>query len=335
MKYFRFFLFFLVLFTSCIKDNIKISDTGRKITINGLLTTDSLLNVRISRSTYLTDKSAASFDSLYSINDAKVVIYHNDDITDSLDYSFIHSYAASDFQDDMYNKGNYLSRNLIPVPGNKYKIVVNVPGLPMASSSIIIPNLVKIERVDTSRIIVPYPDPDNPTNIHLTCNIEFNDPGDETNYYLFSIFKIQNFYSFRDCHTLGFLCNDPIVEEKLTTGMGSSVGNDPLRGIVFSDKTINGQKYNFTVTIGGNDLGEPFRSDGSDPGDPYSHNKSVYFRLYSITEDYFKYLQTLNKYSKSYDNPLSDPVQVYSNVTGGNGIFAGAAVSSDSLVFTY
>jgi hypothetical protein len=197
--------------------------------------------------------------------------------------------------------------------------------------------LVKINHVDTSQIIVPFScDGCNILkDVHLICNIEFADPDNETNYYLFSMLKVYKRYNFKYALTLGFLCDDPIVEEKLTSQVGNSLSSNPLGGIAFSDKTINGQKCNFTVTIGGIDLGLPFYNDDPDTNDPDNHKKSVYFRLYSITEEYYKYLQTLNKYSKNYGNPLSDPVLVYSNVTGGYGIFAGAAVSSDSLVFTY
>ena len=65
------------------------------------------------------------------------------------------------------------------------------------------------------------------------------------------------------------------------------------------------------------------------------HKKTIYLRLYSITEEYFRYIQTLNLFEKDFGDPLTNPVQVFSNVTGGFGIFAGAAVSSDSIVFNY
>ena len=47
----------LLLFISC-NDELGIPDTGRKIVINGLITTDSLLNVSIGKSAYITDSNA-------------------------------------------------------------------------------------------------------------------------------------------------------------------------------------------------------------------------------------------------------------------------------------
>ena len=63
--------------------------------------------------------------------------------------------------------------------------------------------------------------------------------------------------------------------------------------------------------------------------------KTFYFRLYSISSEFFNYIHTLNLYNKNYGNPLADPVITYSNITGGYGIFSGAAVSSDSIVWNY
>jgi hypothetical protein len=117
--------------------------------------------------------------------------------------------------------------------------------------------------------------------------------------------------------------------------MGGWLSSNPIEGIAFTDKIINGRKSNFAVTILCNDIGLPFYEDDHNYMEDGNHKKIIYFKLYSITEEYYKYIQTLNQYSKSYDNPLSDPVLVYSNVTSGYGIFAGAALSSDSLVFTY
>jgi hypothetical protein len=333
MKHLILISFSLILFTSCTKDTIKISDTGRKITINGLITTDSLLTIRIGKSSYLCNAYSYSYDSLCSIDYAKVLFYQNNNIIDSLYFDSI--WVFKNLFDYMYIHGNYLSRKVLPSSGKEYKILAKAPGLPDASSTTTIPDLVKIERMDTSRIIVSDLKLGRESNTRFICNIEFTDPGNETNYYLFNIYKRYKEYDISYSENIAFFCNDPIVEEKLVSGRNNSELTGTLSGIAFTDKLINGQRTNFIFTIGCCNIGLPFWSDDSDIDEDGNHRKVIYFRLYSITEDYFKYIQTLNQYYKNYDNPLSDPVQVYSNVTGGYGIFAGAAVSSDSLVFTY
>ena len=83
-EYFVLFGCLLILLTACQDYKLDIPDTGRKITINGLITTDRLLNVRISKSAYLTYENSYEEDSLYSIDNAQVVIYQDNNVIDSL-----------------------------------------------------------------------------------------------------------------------------------------------------------------------------------------------------------------------------------------------------------
>jgi len=64
---------------------MNIPDSGRNIVINGLITTDTLLNVRLSKSAYVTDLNA-SLCTLDILNDANVYFYQNSIIIDSLYY---------------------------------------------------------------------------------------------------------------------------------------------------------------------------------------------------------------------------------------------------------
>ena len=307
------------MFSACVKENIKIQDTTREIVINGLINSDNLLNVRISESALITDNSLSADTSLNTLINAEVCIYQNNTKIDSLYYV----YNANYDEQNVFLPGNYWSKSVFPLPGNEYKIVVKAPGFPDATATTTIPNPIKIERIDTSRIILP----DSlsrymPSNVCLICNIEFTDPGNETNYYLFNIWKTPGNGSY----DMGFDCQDPIVEEKIPC-----IGSARLEGIAFTDKIINGQKYSLTVKIYGANIGKPFWNGDS----PDNHKKAIYFKLCSITKECFKYIQTLNQYNKDYDNPLANPVLVYSNVTGGYGIFTGAGVSTDSIVFNY
>jgi len=304
---------FLLLVCACQKENVEIPDTGRKLVINGLITTDSLLNVRISPSYFFKDiyMGWATFPEFDS---ADVRFYRSNTFLDSLNYS------VQNNNYDVYPSSNYMSNNIYPLPGNEYKIIVKRTGFPDATATTIIPELVKIEKVDTSRIDV------SGSNFIMNCKIEFTDPPGEKNYYLFNIIKIRIFPWWRAY--LAFDCHDPVIEEELCSNSGSgsisSVVYDKF-GFAFSDKLIDGKKYSLNVSFKGsywyNDIYYPI------PKTSYIY----YFRLISITEDYFKFIQTLNLFNATYMNPLAEPVMVYSNVSGGYGIFAGAAVSTDSI----
>ena len=322
MKLFILSIILVFLLISCEKGNLIIPDIGRKIVINSLITTDSVLNVRISKSAFITDKSHSSSESLRSINNANVLVFQNDICIDSLSYSEL----WSNYYDYMYKFSNYFSKSVFPLPGKEYKIVAKVNGLPDATATAKIPDIVRIERVDTSRIILTG-DTLGTGKVRLQFNIEFTDPNKEQNYYLLNICKKYTYYDLSHSDIIAFDSRDPIIEEKLIGPVF------PLEGIAFSDRLINGKRYSLTVTLDGNTIGRPFYDDT--PEDGGDHKKIIVLRLCSITKEYFRYIQSLNLYKTNFDNPLTEPVQVASNITGGYGIFSGAAISSDSIVFRY
>jgi hypothetical protein len=295
-----------------------IPDIGRKIVINGLIATDNLLNVKITKSSYINDISGNAYQSSTDLKGVEVLFYQNNIFIDSLYYVFDDYFYAW----NVFYIGNYWSKAVYPIPGQEYKVIAKAPGLPDASASTIIPNLVKIEHIDTSTVILA-PGTYYESNVGLQCKIEFSDPANETNYYLLKAYLIS---SFPDSLTIGFICKDPIVEEKLRS--------DELKGIAFSDKIINGQRYNLDIIIKGETIGKPY-IDYTQSSWQEDHRTTVFFQLYSITEEYFKFIQSLNLYYKNYDNPLAEPVFMYSNVRGGYGMFSGAAVSTDSISFQY
>ncbi len=317
MKYFIVYTLCLILFTACTKEKIEVPDTGRKIVINGLITTDSLFNVSLTQSGILTDRGNYQHADLRF----NTKIYENNVLVDSSLYGFT-------YPDGYYGyllASDYGSRKVIPFPGNEYKIVANAAGLPEASATTKIPNLVKISFIDTLMTEV--------YKGYITCNVQITDPPDEKNYYMLMVKrKVYNIHT-RGIPEIEFDCTDPIIEEKLMDG--------GTIGIAFSDKIINGKKHKIPIKIGQSAFGYPFLDDrevttGHGPtiiGPPIK--KTFYFRLYSITEDFYKYIRTLNLYGKNFGNPLTDPVLMHSNVNGGLGIFAGAAVSVDSLVYDY
>lgn len=306
MKY-PLLLIIIILISNACKDNLDIPDTGRKIVINGLITSDSILNVRIGNSAYINDISGSI---LTDLQNADVKFYQDNNYIDSLYHT---SYGRFDGYDiwHVFIPGNYRSKNVIPQQGKEYKIRVKVAGLAEATASTIIPEIVKIDNIDTTRIILP-PGEFVFDNKGIKCKIQFTDPAGESNYYLLNICKTPSVNPFYN--NIGFTCTDPIVEEILDSG-------ESKEGIAFSDKTFNGQKHSLTIIIRKESIA--YVQSGKE--------FYIHFRLYSITEEYFRYIQTLNLYNKNFGNPLAEPVLMYTNVTGGFGMFTGATVSSDSI----
>jgi hypothetical protein len=312
MKYLFSLLFIFLLFNSCSKELKDFPDLGRRIVINALLTTDSVASVRVSRSYFINDISGHSgTNPFYDLDSADVEIRQSNIKVDSL----YHKNFDAFYLYKVFNSGNYRTKNLIPQTGIQYEIIARHVNLPDASASIIIPKEVKIIKVDTSRITFPQGTYIN-TNAGYKCDIEFNDPADEKNYYILDVRELAGIdYPVPD-NNLDFSCIDPIVEEKLFSGYYNE-------GISFSDRLINGQKHILSIRIRKELIGNYTDSD----------TQIVCFRLYSITEDYFRYIHDLNLYSKNFGNPLADPVLLNSNVSGGYGMVSGAAVSSYSIIF--
>jgi hypothetical protein len=158
--------------------------------------------------------------------------------------------------------------------------------------------------------------------------VTFTDPPNELNYYLIKVSKITYREWWIEKSDIRINTQDPLVEEKLSDFNG-------VYAIAFSDKVINGEKCSLQFIIDANEIGMPFvENSGSSSGVPIAFYKTVvYFKLHSISKEFFRYIETLNLYNKNFGNPLTDPVAVYSNINNGYGIFGAASVSCDSLVF--
>jgi hypothetical protein len=300
-------------------------NTGRRIVINGLITTDSVISVLVGKSGFIEDYE---YVSLNDVENARVLVYQDNRCIDSL----VHlrqpmSYAAN----GIYAGNNYFSSGTKALPGNEYSIVVSLDGFPDAGASTKLPGFVRISFIDSLWEQVKI---DNRSFGRMTCNLEFSDPPNEENFYLFNIcsrsrLKDSIFFSFgisngRDPF-VAFDCQDPIVEQRL---ISYDTWHYNTRGIVFSDKIINGRKHKLTVSY------QQERYNGmSDTIFNFAVGREViYFRLYSIGKEYFNYIQSLDLFYDKLGNPLAEPVKVYSNIEGGYGIFAGASVTSDSIV---
>jgi hypothetical protein len=180
----------IILFlASCQKEEIKVPDTGRKIVINGIITTDSLININLSRSLFITDSDLVEENLL---KNARALVYENNIPVDSLQFG---GDIYINLGLDIYVPSNYRSKAGFPLPGHEYEIRVNSPGLPEASARVLIPGMVHIDHVDTSLVKLSGTFQEWESNIRLYCDIAFTDPENETNYYLLYIYRKPSFSS--------------------------------------------------------------------------------------------------------------------------------------------
>jgi len=285
-------LILIIVLIACEKTvYIDIPDKGRKITINSLFNPDSLLKVSVSKSCYILD------NDIQAIENATVEIYENANLINTLPY---------------LNNGLYKSATQKPSSGDRYKIIVTVPGMGTAETESYIPPETNIISIDTA--LVMRTDIDGYKYEQLEFKVKFKDNPDKNNYYLLALTQI-NIYTYDDYEgdtiiTDTIQCNrycesdDPSVVEHLWE-----------EGLLFNDNLFNGNTYVFILST----------------GKYFEEGASICVNLKSISEGYFKYLATCNKHMEANWDPFMEKISVYTNVEGGVGIFGGYSLATDTI----
>ncbi|NOZ45269.1 MAG: DUF4249 domain-containing protein [Chlorobi bacterium] len=279
--------------------DIDIPDNDRKIVVNGLLNTDSLITVNISKSLNILDSKNIKF-----LDDAEVKLYRNNVFIEYLTNA---------------GNGNFKSSITKPVNGEKYKIEVSEGNIQTAFSETVIPSsLIGEITIDTTTNYVS----ENQFYSHesLECTVSFDDPPNEDNYYWFYLTGLyENFIwdseNFNDSvvysrTNLYFESNDPIIDSWISSGKN---------GFVFSDELFKGKTIKFIINL--------------DKGMFYGVDTNIlHFNVNIITKDFYLYAITHDKHLDAMNNPFTEPVQVYTNIENGYGIFASYTTKRDSIM---
>lgn len=233
---------------------------------------------------------------LPNITDASAKLY---DVNDNDLGTFIHDVD-----------GNYYLPTPFPQAGEIYTLKVSHPNFDDVLTTSTTPSIVSILQLDTTRI-----------GDQLYMDININDNPNQNNYYSLVIrthftdtWEVEpgvfetNTYEYDS-----WICTKDISAEGTTSETGDICSVE----LLFSDKTFNGTNHTFKV---------------SDYYNESADYKLVILR--SMSEDLFKYRVTYNNYEENSGNPFGEPVQVYSNVEDGFGIFSGYSEYQDSIIFT-
>ena len=153
--------------------------------------------------------------------------------------------------------------------------------------------------------------------------LKFKDIENTTNYYLLNMIWEGTRYEYD--------MDNNIVDSVKTLGSGASYGLG--QGIVvpytnmlfFSDELLEGD------TIA-KDIYFAKKIGGSDP--EHFDNLKAYFKLSTISEEYYLYGKSYVEQSEAIDFSLFvEPVSVFSNINNGYGIFAGYGQCTDSVFY--
>jgi len=165
---------------------------------------------------------------------------------------------------------------------------------------------------------IPNDDPDwSGTDTIMSITARLRDPAGEKNYYRLNVRSLgalsDSIYYVNDL----FTSYDIVFEDKNLSvsynGWAAYFSN------VFDDSIFDGTTYDFTIET---------RQRTSNYFRPY-----VVVNLQQISEDYYKYLKTLELYNCSANDIYAEPIRIHSNIKNGTGIFGSLTGTRYTLFF--
>lgn len=291
------------------------------IVMNSLISPDSTFKVQLSKSKFFL-KDNDTFDP---INNANVKLFVNDTLYETLAFS---------------ESGNY-NASYVPKVGDNVKLTAEYSNMSTVSAVTAIVKPAQISSIDTSTITTDtYPilsyqyggyygevtGTDTigySQNKKLNIRININDDVNLKNYYRVSLRIKRYFDDGRETDNEYYYESDDMVfgssnESGLFgEGYSRSIYNE------FSDDLFNGKNYPFKLNALFSTHTFNPEYNPKDQGDvewPEVVRCELIVQVHSISESYYKYVKTMNTNSNALAF-FSEPVQIYSNIKGGIGVF--------------
>jgi len=290
-------------FVACSKEiELNEFEFEKHVVVNCFFTADEAFKLRISESFNVLEKPSGSIGK--TIGNAEVKVFENNELMGILNFGG----DVAQF---------YSNPEIIPQTGKTYRIEVRVPGYDLIEAESYIPPMVATQSViDTLHQTEIYGG-----GLLEVYRLRFTDAPEE-NQYLLSITPSST------------IITDP---ERLLELQGNIEisSDDPVIGFYnyglkqnkkyffdFSDKLYQGRSYNLIFWINKHRVFKGF------VGLP---RVTLNIHLNNLSEDFGKYLNSVNATLEAQANPLSETVLLYSNVKNGLGIFAGFSRSTQSI----
>jgi len=324
MKKIIYFLIIGLTLSSCMEVlDIDLDEKDKLLVVNSLISSDTTIRVNITKTISSLDGDAF----IKFINDAEVKLYENDEFVETL------------LQDTL---GYYFS-TIKPDLNKKYTIVAEHKNYPKLTASCSLPDTVSIKDVDISlnidtvneTWIDPYTGNEIDTTFYQftgdgSASVYFDDPADETNYYMVTFTYIRPNYIWDDegnIYITGYyeypIHNDV---EMASDNLEYFILNSTTSGYIFSDALFNGTEFNFKASISTWEIYDMFYDE--------FHEPIIYAHLYSLDKEVYKFVASYNKYKASLGNPFAEPVNIYTNIENGLGIFGSFNKNSFTIPLT-
>ncbi|MCF6242871.1 MAG: DUF4249 domain-containing protein [Bacteroidales bacterium] len=297
MKKITFITIIIITLVSCRKDFYYNFETQPQINVSCFLQANDTVKIQL---TYLLGDVLVNNvlpDKDY-ITDAKVFLYEDQIFREQLQYREIPLNIGVE-------KGWYFTNTFIPKENHSYQLKIVKSGFDTVYAETYIPQSVKIDSIKingtkiTDTVYLQ-------NNTLCSADIYFKDKSGQRNYY--------NYWS-----NTYFKSYDPVIESRYNSGYYITSTLRIAKFAFFSDDIIDGKNYALNTTFNNN--------FGTDIMKEYS----IQYKLFSLSYDTYAFYKSWYLYFKTLDNPLSEPVIIYSNIKNGTGIFAGMSASTDSV----
>jgi hypothetical protein len=302
-----FLLIATIIITSCERNvEVNIPEKPPVLVLNGLLQKGDTISVVVGKSRHILSPAiSGNLSESYAVKNAIPVVFVNNIPVDTLKYL----------------PAEYLYRSLKGTTigsASAYTIKVMAPGFTPVEASAVLPSqsvIAEVKRTKNAKM--------NSSGAWMDeVTIKLDDPAGEKNYYLVQVFAAGTWYNNYPLYCVSTTDKDIelIGEDADPVSTDNCYDGGKL---LLSDANFNGKQKVLNLFIESNEL--------TDYVDGFGARKRPYIHVLRITEDYFKYIKSSAVYQNAVDNPFAEPVNVYSNVKNGFGIFSLSTMAVDSI----
>lgn len=289
--------------------NSAIDARSSELVVVSSFTLDRTLQVYVSASGSILDDAPITY-----IDNAIVELHRNEE--------FLTQLSFSEDKDKVSNLPFYSAGDFQPQVGIKYTIKVDAPGFETVTANSQIPTPIKMVSSEISDLQFTEMMGEKETQVRYLVDIAFEDPGQVENYYHINLLQQFREFAIIESDTLYFReeMRPVVFSNQLNTNFQvAHVGG----GLLLEDEGQDGQTIRITLPVEFSYL--PTRDELG----------KLFIELRAVSKEYYQYFSTISRQDGVSDSPFTDPVIVYDNINGGQGVFAGFSTSSDSLVVGY
>jgi hypothetical protein len=273
-------------------------DHKSTLVLNGKIVPGMPWRLDVSRSVGAFEPGTPS-DSRFTVTDATVSIFEEGKRQGNLPLDSLNQYS---------------SRKFLPAPGRQYTVRVSAPGLDTAEATGCVPRMPPVQLTEEKLEGDDYYD--------RTLRLTINDPPNTDEYYQIRLLKNGYHRDSTAIDTVG------LTDERFRTRSRSIINE--MEQSLEDVNTYKGRKATFKdVLFGGTEHtlrlqvpeGRLYLPD-QEAGDGYPRVKYILY-VSVLSEDAYQFNHTQRIFEQTEENPFAEPVDVHSNVEGGDGIVAG------------